>query len=400
VRLIVITQSYPYGNRSDFLEDEIGALGDAFDEVVVVPTSPDGTLQTLPDNVIVDRSLAGNLTRARRLRSFVSPFAVRVLAGEFRRRPAGHLRPRTLLRTVLAAGSAEATRSWLVRVGRHDDSIYTYWLTSASIGARAALPNVPIVSRVHRGDLFVEFSADSFIPLHERSIASCDWVASVSEFGAAYLRTRYPQQSQRIRVARLGTVRAPTANRSDDGTIRVVTCSSLTEVKRPLLLARSLISLARSATVEWHHFGDGPLRSVVESELAAVEGGTSLHASLHGNVQNDVVLDHFGAHPVDVFVNCSESEGVPVSIMEAMSSGIPVVATAVGGTPEIVTDSVGRLLPVDVSADRLAAAIEDVVAHPPTVEQVCEHWATEFDASKNYTEFALWLRGLVDEKVK
>jgi len=46
---------------------------------------------------------------------------------------------------------------------------------------------------------------------------------------------------------------------------------------------------------------------------------------------NDV-LNYYASNPVDVFINTSSSEGLPVSIMEAMSFGIPVIATNVGGT--------------------------------------------------------------------
>lgn len=51
----------------------------------------------------------------------------------------------------------------------------------------------------------------------------------------------------------------------------------------------------------------------------------------------------------DLFLNISESEGVPFSIMEALSAGIPVMATDVGGTAEIIDDTVGRLLPKELT---------------------------------------------------
>jgi L-malate glycosyltransferase len=60
---------------------------------------------------------------------------------------------------------------------------------------------------------------------------------------------------------------------------------------------------------------------------------------------------------LDVFVNSSTSEGVSVTILEAMAAGLPVVATSVGGTPEVVVDGVtGALVPAG-SADRLAGVL-------------------------------------------
>ena len=51
---------------------------------------------------------------------------------------------------------------------------------------------------------------------------------------------------------------------------------------------------------------------------------------------------------VDLFLNVSESEGVPISAMEAIASGVPVMATNVGGTPEIIDNEVGYLLDKDI----------------------------------------------------
>ncbi|NMC40567.1 MAG: glycosyltransferase, partial [Bacteroidales bacterium] len=61
------------------------------------------------------------------------------------------------------------------------------------------------------------------------------------------------------------------------------------------------------------------------------------------------------------FINVSSSEGVPVSVMEALSFGIPVIATDAGGTSEIVNNTNGRLIPVDFDPKDLAAIIENLV---------------------------------------
>ncbi|MDD0858820.1 glycosyltransferase [Arthrobacter alpinus] len=73
------------------------------------------------------------------------------------------------------------------------------------------------------------------------------------------------------------------------------------------------------------------IASEVEREDLVIE--------LKGAVANDEVLNFYRNHEISVFINVSTSEGVPVSIMEAISFDIPVVATSVGGTPEIVGGS-------------------------------------------------------------
>src|SRR5207244_9641339 len=61
----------------------------------------------------------------------------------------------------------------------------------------------------------------------------------------------------------------------------------------------------------------------------------------------------------DVYANSSISEGISLTILEAMAAGIPVVATNVGGTPEILDDTCGRLVPARDSAS-LASALSDL----------------------------------------
>ena len=63
-------------------------------------------------------------------------------------------------------------------------------------------------------------------------------------------------------------------------------------------------------------------------------------------------------------VRPSHLEGMPLTVLEAMASGLPVVATPVGGTPELVRDGeTGYLVPVD-DPEALAGAISSVLADP------------------------------------
>jgi glycosyltransferase involved in cell wall biosynthesis len=102
--------------------------------------------------------------------------------------------------------------------------------------------------------------------------------------------------------------------------------------------------------------GDGPLRAALEARAAAL--GLSDRVRFLGHCLD--VERVFAA--LDIFVLSSTSEGLSNTILEAMATGLPVVATRVGGADELV--DVGRtgLLVPPADADALAGALEDLVA--------------------------------------
>lgn len=100
--------------------------------------------------------------------------------------------------------------------------------------------------------------------------------------------------------------------------------------------------------------GDGPLRSELEQRAASVEG-----ARLLGH-RDDVMglLDL-----ADVLVHPTEFDAFPTALLEAMAAGTPIVATRVGGIPEIVDDGLhGRLVDAPAAPGDLAAAVADLLA--------------------------------------
>jgi glycosyltransferase involved in cell wall biosynthesis len=103
--------------------------------------------------------------------------------------------------------------------------------------------------------------------------------------------------------------------------------------------------------------GDGPDRSILESR--ARELGVSERVRFLG--QRSDVHDLLGA--ADLFVLPSLTEGLPLSVLEAMSIGTPIVSTAIEGVMDLITDGeTGRLVPAE-NPDALAAAIKAVVAN-------------------------------------
>lgn len=121
-----------------------------------------------------------------------------------------------------------------------------------------------------------------------------------------------------------------------------------------------------------------------------------------GFIPNENVQEFYATHTVGAFLNVSESEGVPVSIMEAQSYGIPVIATDVGGTAEIVHDRQnGVLLDSDFSSEDLLRALEIVLNNREAMgKKAVEIWETKSDARETTRQFYERLEGLEGEECR
>ena len=116
--------------------------------------------------------------------------------------------------------------------------------------------------------------------------------------------------------------------------------------------------------VELWLVGDGELRETIQQQVHAL--GLQSRVRFLG-VRSDIP-DLLRA--ADVFVFPSRWEGNPLSVMEAMAAGLPVVATAVGGVPELVEDGVSGILVPNEDLEGLTAAMLRMVQHPDLREQM------------------------------
>tara|TARA_R100000365_G_C2748490_1_gene80168 strand:- start:5796 stop:7013 length:1218 start_codon:yes stop_codon:yes gene_type:complete len=354
-RLILLTNQYPY-DRGDvgFVASEIDALASRFDEIDVFAYSADVAdhVVAMPENV----TFRGNL-HARGRRRDLLWLLVPTVAWRFASMVWWDIRLRRFWRRELDSvrtAVASVRRAYDPRLRAalarsEDTTVYSFW----GMGGGMAVPALPpvgcgIAVRLHRFDVYDD---ERPLPVRGALYARADALLPVSDHAARYLRAEFgPLVAGKILVSRLGTVDQGLRPRSGSGPFLLVSCSSLTPVKRVDRILACAAELARHQEVRWVHFGDGPLKESLRVSAAATDSPHGLTVELRGQVTNDEVHRFYRENHVDAFVNLSSSEGVPVSIMEALSHDVPVVATDVGGTSEIVSWDAGSGVTVDVDA--------------------------------------------------
>lgn len=163
----------------------------------------------------------------------------------------------------------------------------------------------------------------------------------------------------------------------EPGTVVIGTVARMAAIKDPLNLVRAFIAL-RSApggrAARLLFVGDGDLKSAAEQLLR--EAGALEAAWLPGSRDDVPQL----LREMDVFALGSRREGISNTVLEAMASGLPVVATATGGNLELVRDGeAGRLVPPGDAAALAAALLAYVTdpqlrgAHGRRARQLAEH---------------------------
>jgi sugar transferase (PEP-CTERM/EpsH1 system associated) len=140
-----------------------------------------------------------------------------------------------------------------------------------------------------------------------------------------------------------------------DRSVAIGTVGRLDPVKDHVGLVRALAHMSADRQALLYIVGDGPCRSEVEAAVRSL--GLSQRVRLLGDRQDvPEILPGF-----DIFVLPSLGEGMSNTILEAMATGLPVVATRVGGNPELVVHAVTGLLVEPRSPDSLITALSRYV---------------------------------------
>ena len=392
-----------------FLRDELPYLAALGAELTLMPTEHPGRSVERAEGVPVSLLLAR--TKGEKIRHALGGGGVFLWRALKRDRAPKD--PVSLARLAHFSATAMACRGRLKQYIRGHGLearpllVYTYWFSPATHAAfllKDEFPNLQVVSRAHGVDVFPDRHPRGYLPLRAMCANWVDTVCPCSAAGWAALRQSGVAE-ERIRLAYLGVPQAAgMAAPSPKNALSLVSCSNMQPVKRLPILMCALAAYARArpeTAVTWTHLGGQgeafqTFRRMAEQALAGV---ANLRLRLVGQLSPAEVRAFYLQDEVDVFVNTSASEGLPVSMMEALSAGVPVVGTRVGGVPELVNEITGRLLPVDFTAADFAAALDAAAEFksPEKRQAIVEFFAAHFSQERNYPAF---VTGVFEEALR
>lgn len=265
------------------------------------------------------------------------------------------------------------------------DCIYLAWLRKKGWIDKA-------ITRTHGGDLFEERgSLSGKILFRHFQGRYLDKILSVSKTGSSYLQNKYPKFKHKIETEYLGSTSHENLNPINKGERFVlVSCAMVRNIKRIHKIAEMLQYIDFPLT--WYHIGNENLQAKNDNTIAIyieniekLKSKKNIEFIAKGNMNNKEIFQFFRDIPIDLFISLSEAEGIPVSIMEAISFGIPVISTDVGGCKEIVTDETGILIPLETEMKEIAKIIIDFkTSHKNTAEyrsNVRLFWESKFNAN-------------------
>lgn len=407
--LIVLNCFYPYGREEAFLSNEVSFYKN-FDDIYICPSlyynEDDYEFKfDVPEKEFIHFIKVGKLKSFfNLLKVGISVLSDNELYKEivylYKNKKLNKTNIKTLFMFLLRCHHALKViyKKIIPKLNSNDKLVlYAYWLNyDAYIASKLKdkledkITLKKVISRAHRADLYAYEAVNEYLPMQNFIFNKLDKIYSISNDGAEYLANSCNVNSKKICVQRLGTFDKGTNISSKETVLKIVSCSWLRKIKRVDLIVKALDDFSYKA--EWSHFGSGDEYNKIKKMIENMKN-TNIKCKLYGAMSNNEVINAYGTKEYNVFVNVSSNEGVPVSIMEAMSFGKIIIATDVGGTKEIVKDGInGYLLSKDFDIKELKEALEKIYnLKTEDYLRMCkasrEIWEKKCNAKKNYEKF-------------
>lgn len=301
---------------------------------------------------------------------------------------------------------SEAIYKIIEGIINHDDCAWfveSYWLDCGALAvakAKDKFSNIITATRAHSVEIdpiknkYCQLEFKEYI---DKKIGKIVFISKNGlEFYTSNISVHFDSPEAKTKYIRLGSKKVFEGmnSGSQDDVFRILSCSRVEKVKRVDLIIDAMSHL-RSKRVDWAHIGVGSQMQVIESKLMELSNNENVKVNFLGDFIPYEVQKYLLEHPVDLFVNVSSSEGVPVSIMEAQSYSIPVLATDVGGVKEIVNLECGFLIDSNITPEELAQKLDSIIEDNrvnltkkiANREKIYLNWTKFYDINKCFVDY-------------
>lgn len=281
--------------------------------------------------------------------------------------------------------------------------IYTFWnhfRTLAFCLHKDELPNIKLISRTHAYELYNERQPNGRQSFKSFMNLKIDALFFIALRGLNYYLNTFKQniEPSKLYYSPLGIKRNKTISLQNKiNRFHLVSCSNVIPLKRVALIIEALSLCDSKCKIHWTHFGDGNLMQEIK-KLAndLLKDKENITYWFMGHCPNEEVMRYYSFMDCSCFITTSSTEGLPVSLQEALSFGIPIIGTDVGGINEEIDEN-GILLPSNPSPQEVANAITKIYKLKDKEiknmrKRSYQIWDEKFNIEKNARRFLKILR--------
>ena len=385
-----------------FIEEELNCWSARDDvHVTLFPLYKDGNKRKIPENIDIGYELSESNVYEKVL-SLIKVFISIKLYREIysivnRNRPDIRL----IYISIVNLYMINRVICGLVRINKKYgtfDIAYCYWndVQSYAVGSVKGKGFYDvIVSRVHGFDIYKDQRQFGYMPLKNQFVRYVDKYYVLSTKAKKYFVDEYAVDENKVIISPLGVfVPNELQNRNkSEKAFHVLSVSTCDRIKRIDKIIDALVILSKNNSINifWTHIGAGigydELVGYAKVHLSFIK---SIQYDFKGYIDHSAVLEYLKSEKIDVFINASESEGLPVSIMEAMSFGVPAIAPDIGGISDLVMQKTGILMSANPSAIEIAHTLNqyiEIVNSDKVIFDPYTHVKLNYNACIVYNEF-------------
>ncbi len=372
--LVLFVSSYPSPIGEMFIENELKVLQEKFGKIWIIQTKflENYKYHRLfkPNNSEKKIMYETKINKARSIvRLFFSKYFFSEISMILKTNPKKLVNYKIYKDLIYYYLGSEKKKYWLKNfifdnnIDLKTTLFYTYWCDENTfLLTRYNLESQKIhyISRLHSWDLYYERHNSNFLPFRTIIFNSAWKIFPISKNGNNYITKKLPKVAKsKFFISYLGVENLKLNNRYTNlltlpkkPYLEILTLSYISPIKGLEKLINSLSKIS-DFKIHWHHIGWGIKeyeQKIRSASLELMEKNQNIKITFHGKLSQIKVKEFLETKEIDVLINCSDQEGIPVTMMEACSAGIPIIAYPVGGIPEIVKHNYnGFLIPLNNS---------------------------------------------------